>query len=290
MNTNALSNVFLLKRTIDLSFLRQGFHIPPEFHSLVFAALGRELHHGESCDIHLVIEGKDFLVRMNNIDFDRKKYPNHPDLLQVRYSETSAIAKYLQARFSKAYLWLIAERERVGQRRRIVLPENLSDVVVLWASPVPGTFVLECLPAQEMAVEAEIKAQDELAFEIFEPREDKKAGIKASLRMQHVRQLDRSIGESLKRLYDYRCQVTGERIGEAYGSECIVEAHHIEYFTQSLNNDTQNIIILSPTFHRIVHRYNPHFDREKLCFEFANGAREAVRLDRHLSKYLETKI
>jgi hypothetical protein len=61
-----------------------------------------------------------------------------------------------------------------------------------------------------------------------------------------------------------------------------VEAHHIEYFTQSLNNDTQNIIILSPTFHRIVHRYNPRFDRDRLCFEFANGVREAVRLDRHL--------
>lgn len=282
MNKNALSNIFLLKRSIDLSLLRQGLHIPPEFHALVYAALGRELHHGESCDIQLMVEGKVFQVRMNNIDFDRDKYPTHPDLLQVRYSENSAIAKHLQAIFSKAYTWLTAERERVGQRKKIVLPKELSDVVVLWATSVPGTFVLECLPAQEMAVEAEIKAQDELAFEIFEPREDKKTGIKTSLRMQHVRQLDRSIGESLKRLYDYRCQVTGERIGEAYGSECIVEAHHIEYFTQSLNNDTQNIIILSPTFHRIVHRYSPRFNREGLCFEFANGVHEAVRLDRHL--------
>ena len=284
MNTSTPSNIFLLKRSIDLSLLRQGFHIPPEFHALVYAALGRELHHGEGCDIQLMVEGKVFQVRMNNIDFDRDKYPTHPDLLQVRYSENSPIARHLQAVFSKAYKWLTAERERVGQRRKIVLPKELTDVVVLWASPVPGTFVLECLPAQEMAVEAEIKAQDELAFEIFEPREDKKAGIKTSKRMQHVRQLDRSIGESLKRLYDYRCQVTGERIGEAYGSECIVEAHHIEYFTQSLNNDTQNIIILSPTFHRIVHRYNPRFDREGLCFEFANGVSEVVRLDRHLKK------
>ena len=30
MNTNALSNNFLLKRSIDLSLLRQGFHIPQE--------------------------------------------------------------------------------------------------------------------------------------------------------------------------------------------------------------------------------------------------------------------
>lgn len=41
MNTNTLPNVFLLKRSIDLSLLRQGFHIPPEFHALVYAALGR---------------------------------------------------------------------------------------------------------------------------------------------------------------------------------------------------------------------------------------------------------
>lgn len=282
MDNNTLYSVFLLKRKIDLSLLRQGFHIPPEFHELVYAALGRELHHGESCDIQLMVGGKVFKVRMNNIDFDRNRYPTHPDLLQVRYSENSDIAKHLQRIFSKAYTWLTAERERVGQRRKIVLPKDLADVVVLWASPVPGTFVLECLPAQEMAVEAEIRAQDELAFEIFEPREDKKAGIKTSLRMQHVRQLDRSIGESLKRLYDYHCQVTGERIGEIYGSECIVEAHHIDYFTQSMNNDTQNIIILSPTFHRIVHRYNPRFNREDLCFEFDNGVHEAVKLDRHL--------
>ena len=50
MNISALSNIFLLKRSIDLSLLRQGFHIPPEFHALVYAALGRELHHGESLD------------------------------------------------------------------------------------------------------------------------------------------------------------------------------------------------------------------------------------------------
>ena len=38
------------KWSIDLSLLRQGFHIPPEFHALVYAALGRKLHHGEGCE------------------------------------------------------------------------------------------------------------------------------------------------------------------------------------------------------------------------------------------------
>ena len=41
MNKSISSHIFLLKRSIDLSLLRQGFHIPPEFHALVYAALGR---------------------------------------------------------------------------------------------------------------------------------------------------------------------------------------------------------------------------------------------------------
>ena len=41
MNASTPSHIFLLKRSIDLSLLRQGFHIPPEFHALVYAALGR---------------------------------------------------------------------------------------------------------------------------------------------------------------------------------------------------------------------------------------------------------
>lgn len=50
--------------------------------------------------------------------------------------------------------------------------------------------------------DAQLKNQD---FETFEPREDKSAGIKQVTRLQKVRLLDRSIGDSLKLLYDYRC-------------------------------------------------------------------------------------
>ena len=74
MNTSAPSNIFLLKRSIDLSLLCQGFHIPPEFHALAYAALGRELHHGEACDVQLMVEGKVFhrIVHRYNPRFNRE--------------------------------------------------------------------------------------------------------------------------------------------------------------------------------------------------------------------------
>ena len=31
-------------------------------------------------------------------------------------------------------------------------------------------------------------------------------------------------------------------------------SHHIDYFTRSQNNDSTNIIIISPNYHRIIHK------------------------------------
>lgn len=127
--------------------------------------------------------------------------------------------------------------------------------------------------------DAQLKNQD---FETFEPREDKSAGIKQVTRLQKVRLLDRSIGDSLKLLYDYRCQMTGEKVGDEYNA-LAVEAHHIIPFTESMNNDTSNIIILSPSYHRIIHKANPSWDSKNLAFIFPNGLIEKVKIDKHLN-------
>lgn len=49
-----------------------------------------------------------------------------------------------------------------------------------------------------------------------------------------------------------------------------------------MNNDTSNIIILSPSYHRIIHKARPVFDREQLAFRFPNGLVEKVKVDKHL--------
>lgn len=99
--------------------------------------------------------------------------------------------------------------------------------------------------------------------------------------LRRIRQLDRSIGYSLKRLYDFRCQMTGERIGSEYDA-LVVEAHHIVPFTESMNNDTSNIIIVSPNYHRIIHKAKPEWDNKKLSFKFLNGLLERVKINKHL--------
>ena len=58
-------------------------------------------------------------------------------------------------------------------------------------------------------------------------------------------------------------------------------------FTKSRNRVTRcqarcYVMILSPNYHRIVHKANPHFNRKTLSFEFSNGLIEKVKLNRHL--------
>jgi predicted restriction endonuclease len=110
---------------------------------------------------------------------------------------------------------------------------------------------------------------------------DKTASIEEKQRLVKYRRIDRSIILTLKRFYDYRDEISGEKIGEQYG-DSVVEAHHIDYFTKSQNNDSTNIIIISPNYHRIIHKNNPRFNRKKFQFEFENGEALKLKLYEHL--------
>ena len=274
---------FLFKHTVDLSLLTNGFHIQTEFHQLVYALPGGMLRHGESREIKVLIGGEEFVTKLYNIGFDQSKYPGHPDLLQVRYSPGSPIARKLQAMFAEDYKYLLAAREMVGPRRQIRLPEDNHDEIVFSGTSMKDVFIIDCIRGEEREqAAAQVKQMNELDFETtFESREDANATIKDKIGIRHIRQLDRSIGDSLKRLYDYRCQMTGERIGDAYDA-LVVEAHHIIPFTQSLNNDTSNIIIISPSYHRIIHKAKPEWISDEKAFLFPNGLKEMVRLNKHL--------
>ena len=276
-------NTFFLKHSVDLSLLTSGFHIQTEFHQLVYALPGGTLHHGESREIKVLIDGEEFTTKLYNIGFDQNKYPDHPDLLQVRYSPGSPIARKLQSVFAEDYRYLMASRELAGPRKQIRLPNDNHDEIVFLGTAMPNVFILDCISSEERKKAAtEIRQMSELDFEnAFEAREDANAGIREISGIRRIRQLDRSIGDSLKRLYDFRCQMTGERIGSEY-DVLVVEAHHIVPFTLSMNNDTSNIIIVSPDYHRIIHKAKPVWDCKQLSFKFPNGLQERVKVNKHL--------
>ena len=62
----------------------------------------------------------------------------------------------------------------------------------------------------------------------------------------------------------------------------MVEAHHIDYFVKSLNNDITNIMIVCPNHHSIIHDRNPLFNRKNRVYEYPNGYKEGLVLNDHL--------
>ena len=277
--------MFIYQKQIDRSTLRQGFQIPVEFHHLLKVMPGGMPLHGETRNVKIIIDGQEYDAQLKNQGFDRKKYDGHAEVIQIRYNEGSAIVKVLREIFSST--WKYVEQiknlpENINRKFTIRIPEEHQEFLALSSTDLPNVFVADCITtAIKAEVKVEISKQSELDFETFEPREDKNATIKQIPGMQKVRQLDRSIGDSLKHFYDYRCQMTGDKIGEPYGA-MVVEAHHIIPFTESMNNDTSNIIILSPNYHRIIHKAKPQFNREQLAFVYPNGLMEKVKLNKHL--------
>ncbi len=91
-----------------------------------------------------------------------------------------------------------------------------------------------------------------------------------------------SIVYKLKQLYKGQCQLCGKRPFPDI-NEDICEAHHIEFFAETQNNDAKNIIIVCPNHHRLLHKLKPRFDREKMCFSLSDSLLK-IQLDYHLKE------
>ncbi len=126
-----------------------------------------------------------------------------------------------------------------------------------------------------------MKKLDEIVAEQIFETEDLSATVKTVTKNCKVRKMNRAIGDGLKQLYGYRCQICGAFIGEKYGSS-LIHAHHIEYFTKSMNNDASNVLIVCPNHHGIIHDRNPVFDFQKKIYRYPNGYQEGLKLNLHI--------
>jgi hypothetical protein len=100
-----------------------------------------------------------------------------------------------------------------------------------------------------------------------------------------VEQFDRNrfLADSLKSYYESRCQVCGHSFEPVYGA-AYSESHHIQYLSDGGPDISENIVVLCPNHHRIVHATNARFERGILRYEFPNGLIEPLILPGHLSK------
>lgn len=274
-----MNDFFIMKKKVDKSALQQGISIPVIFQELLYDKVGFHLARGESAKIRIMVDEKLYDAKLINQPFDSVKYPNHADILQIRYDSNSALKEALRQQFKKTWDSMQDYYNVNHCYKGFRIPKRLEENILLFATPIKGTVMLDCISQEEYCMETNrIQSMDELAFE-FEKDED--AFVEISVGLKKIRHLSKAIGNSLKVLYGYRCQICGEFIGDRYGSK-LIHAHHIDYFTRSLNNDANNIMIVCPNHHGIIHDCNPTFNRTNKTFEYRNGYIEGLLINKHI--------
>lgn len=280
---------YVLKKEVDISLLTEGFTIPIE-HQVVFKRnLGRFLQRGESKEIVLYLNGKPFKVLIKNQKFNDKLY-NRKDIVQIRYNRNSDIVNELRRIFYKSYQYINFERSQKelvkdhNKKIHIKIPDEIKEYLIIYTTEYEDTYLLNTIVADEIsAINVFEKDQPERVYEESFNYDvvDKNATIVLDERLVKIRKYNSSIGKNLKVLYEFRCQICGRKIGKDYDSH-VIEAHHINPFVKSLNNDMKNIMILCPNHHSVIHDVNPIFNNSQKIFTYSNGFVEGLKINLHL--------
>lgn len=276
---------YVYKKEVDWSLLTEGLTLPLDNQVVFGNIMGRFLKRGESKDITLYLGGKSYKARITNVDF-APVFRRKKDTLQIRYSKNGELAKALQGYYFNSYNFIRHSRDirRAGDRAMIRLPEDCKEYLAIYTTEYDDSFMLETIVADDLVLLKQIVAGQQeriIEAEFNYDVEDSAAGILETEHIVKIRKLNKKIGDNLKLLYGYHCQICGKLIGEEYGSH-IVEAHHIEYFITSLNNDANNQLIVCPNHHSIIHDTNPGFDRRRLLYLYKNGMEQGLMLNQHL--------
>ena len=135
-----------------------------------------------------------------------------------------------------------------------------------------NTYSLENL-INEMSDEEFIKYLD--TFDFNASYDTKNALVK-------IRKYNRKIIKELKERYNHCCQICGEEKVKSHGVS-IVEAHHILPFSISENNHPNNIMILCPNHHNLIHKAQGEINVQSKKVTYINGFEETIKLNTHLS-------
>ena len=276
---------YVYKKEVDWSLFNYGLNIPIQ-HQVKFKQIaGRFIERGESKPITLYLNGRSYKARLNNLKIDAK-YGNHADMVQIRYSGNSDIANALRGCFNRSYAYIkrIKDMQAKRSKNHVPLPDEMKEYLAIYTTEYDDSYILEPIVASDLeAYRSSIENQKEriveaaIGYDVTDPN----AGFAENERLTRIRKLNRKIGENLKILYNYRCQICGKTIGEEYGSH-IAEAHHIDYYVNSLNNDSNNQMVVCPNHHSIIHNANPRFDRKRMMYLYPNGVEQRIVVNLHL--------
>ena len=121
---------FILQKEVNWSLLNEGLAIPISVCSRFSEWDTSILQHGTSKQVKILIDKEFYDAKLINQNFDKRKYPNHRDIIQIRYTPNSLIAAKLRSVFQESYAHLYEQRQLEENRhRQLVLPSDINEYV-----------------------------------------------------------------------------------------------------------------------------------------------------------------
>lgn len=229
----------------------------------------------------LVIRAKTF----NAPDYKYGTYRVWGDLkastyYQVGSQEVSALLKHLQFSTHSP----IGETDReLALHFQSMRQLSSEDTVLLdrWCSSLPlEPAAFEMFP--EYQLEVALEKDEEAIKKVFREHH---SGI-AEYRVDHlVQKLSRSkvLSRQIHQMYQGRCQICGfDPPVLVYGVEAC-QSHHLTYLSRGGDDSLDNIVLLCPNHHNVIHATEAVFDFRDLSFVFAPHHRERLTLNSHLN-------
>ncbi|CAN7205636.1 HNH endonuclease signature motif containing protein [Paenibacillus sp. LjRoot153] len=132
----------------------------------------------------------------------------------------------------------------------------------------------------EEQINSNIDDEENTYFDRFLEDKDETAKLVIKEALVKTRRYKKSIINDLKKEYEGKCQVCQYTSYPEHHID-IVEAHHIDLFSKTIDNSPQNIVILCPNHHRLIHTGNFVFNRANLSF-MNNSSTLKISLNKHL--------
>ncbi len=150
--------------------------------------------------------------------------------------------------------------------------------LLAYAKALPCEPRARLLPEEKL--EALLLAGDEAS--VARLLKEEPAGIAEERRrylMSRATRRDRDLVEELRELYLGECQICSWSPRRTYGAE-ICEAHHVRWLSRGGTDRLENLVLVCPNHHRVIHRCDAPFDFHSASFVFPKK-NEPLLLKRH---------
>ena len=145
-----LDESYIYRKEVDWSLLHEGLTIPVRL-QVEFKSLLNDYDRGVGRPVTLLVQGQPFEAVLINQAFNREKFKQHSDLVQIRFSTRSGLPQKLRKIFRTSYAYLKKKRDEAERRKTFArLPEDKREYLVFYTTTNPDVFTAEAITKAEL--------------------------------------------------------------------------------------------------------------------------------------------